>query len=66
MEQALKIIEEIAPHVDPKDKEALKKVAMTSMASKLVACTAYLRSSLCVNLNLDHAVHARKYYLHFY
>jgi chaperonin GroEL (HSP60 family) len=32
-EQALKILEEIAISVDPRDKEMLKKVAMTSMAS---------------------------------
>jgi len=37
MEQALKVLEEIALHVDPKDKEVLKKVAVTSMASKLVS-----------------------------
>ncbi|UCD44551.1 MAG: TCP-1/cpn60 chaperonin family protein [Candidatus Bathyarchaeota archaeon] len=36
-EQALKVLEEIAIVVDPKDKEMLKKVAMTSMASKLIS-----------------------------
>ena len=36
-EQALKILDEISITVDPKDKEALKKVAMTSMASKLIS-----------------------------
>jgi chaperonin GroEL (HSP60 family) len=36
-EQALKVLEEISVKVDPKDKEALKKVAVTSMASKLIS-----------------------------
>ncbi|MCW4035830.1 MAG: thermosome subunit beta [Candidatus Bathyarchaeota archaeon] len=36
-EQALKILEEISINVDPKDKAILNKVAMTSMASKLIA-----------------------------
>jgi thermosome len=36
-EKALETLEEIAISVDPKDKTFLKKVAMTSMASKLVA-----------------------------
>jgi len=36
-EQTLKYLDEIAITVDPRDKEMLKKVAMTSMASKLVA-----------------------------
>jgi len=36
-EKALEILEEIAIPVDPTDKEFLKKVAMTSMASKLVS-----------------------------
>ncbi len=36
-EQALKFLEEISIKVDPKDKEALKKVAVTSMASKLIS-----------------------------
>ena len=36
-EKALEVLERIAVPVNPEDKEALKKVAMTSMASKLVA-----------------------------
>ncbi|MFB0557908.1 MAG: thermosome subunit beta [Candidatus Bathyarchaeia archaeon] len=36
-EQALKFLEEIAIEVDPKDRATLKKVAMTSMASKLIS-----------------------------
>jgi len=36
-DRALEILEKIAIPVDPTDKEALKKVAMTSMASKLVS-----------------------------
>jgi len=35
-EQALKYLDEIAIKVDPTDKEVLKKVARTSMASKLI------------------------------
>ena len=35
-EKALEILEEIAEKVDPKDKEVLKKVSMTTMASKLI------------------------------
>jgi len=35
-EEALKILEKIAEKVDPKDKEVLKKVSMTTMASKLI------------------------------
>jgi len=36
-DKALEVLEKIAIPVDPNDKEALKKVAMTSMASKLVS-----------------------------
>jgi len=36
-EKALEILENIAIKLEPKDEELLKKVAMTSMASKLVA-----------------------------
>ena len=36
-EQALKFLEEISIKVDPRDRGTLKKVAMTSLASKLVA-----------------------------
>jgi len=35
-EKALEILEDIAEKVDPKDKEVLKKVSMTTMASKLI------------------------------
>jgi thermosome len=35
-EEALKILEKISEKVDPKDKAVLKKVSITSMASKLV------------------------------
>ncbi|MCW4014231.1 MAG: thermosome subunit beta [Candidatus Bathyarchaeota archaeon] len=35
-EKALEILEEIAEKVDPKDKEVLKKVSITTMASKLI------------------------------
>jgi archaeal chaperonin len=35
-EEALKFLEEIAEKVDPKDKGVLKKVSMTTMASKLI------------------------------
>ena len=35
-EKALEILEEIAEKVKPKDKKVLKKVAMTTMASKLI------------------------------
>jgi len=36
-EQALRILEEMSIKVDPTDRDALKKVAVTSMASKLIA-----------------------------
>jgi len=36
-DRALEVLEKIAIPVDPSDKEALKKVAMTSMASKIVS-----------------------------
>jgi len=36
-DRALEVLEKIAISVDPTDKEALKKVAMTSMASKIVS-----------------------------
>lgn len=35
-EKALEILEDIAEKVDPKDKKVLKKVSMTTMASKLI------------------------------
>jgi thermosome len=36
-ERAMEILEEIAIHVDPRDKETLMKVATTAMASKLIS-----------------------------
>ncbi|MEM2341517.1 MAG: thermosome subunit beta [Candidatus Bathyarchaeia archaeon] len=36
-DKALEVLEKIAIPIDPTDKEALKKIAMTSMASKLVS-----------------------------
>jgi len=36
-DRALEVLEKIAIQIDPTDKEALKKVAMTSMASKIVS-----------------------------
>jgi len=36
-DKALEVLEKIAMPIDPTDKEALKKVAMTSMASKIVS-----------------------------
>jgi len=36
-DRALEILDKIAITVDPTDRESLKKVAMTSMASKLVS-----------------------------
>jgi thermosome len=53
LEQALKIFDEIALHVDPKDKEALKKVAVTSMASKLVSGYSDYISDLAVDAVLQ-------------
>jgi thermosome len=53
MEQTLKVLEEIALHVDPKDKEALKKVAVTSMASKLVSGYSDYISDLAVDAVLQ-------------
>ncbi|GAI39868.1 unnamed protein product, partial [marine sediment metagenome] len=53
MEQALKVLEEIALHVDPKDKEALKKVAVTAMASKLVSGYSGYISDLAVDAVLQ-------------
>jgi chaperonin GroEL (HSP60 family) len=36
-DQALKILDQIAEKVDPRDKKILKKVSMTTMASKLIS-----------------------------
>ena len=48
-EQALKYLEEMAIDVDPRDKETLKKVAMTSMASKLISGHSDLIADLAVD-----------------
>ncbi len=37
MEEALRIVDEIAEPVDPKDPEVLKRIAMTALSSKVVA-----------------------------
>lgn len=58
MGQALKVLEEIALQVDPKDKEALKKVAVTSMASKLVSGYSDYISDLAVDAVLQIAEEA--------
>jgi len=52
-EQALKFLEEIALKVEPKDKEMLKKVAMTSMASKLISGHSDYLSDLAVDAILQ-------------
>ncbi len=52
-EQALKILEEISINVDPKDKAILNKVAMTSMASKLIAGYSDYLSNLAVDAILQ-------------
>ena len=57
-EQALKILDEISIEVDPKDKESLKKVAITSMASKLVSGYSDYLSDIAVDAVLQVAVEA--------
>ena len=52
-EQALKILEEISINVDHKDKVILNKVAMTSMASKLIAGYSDYISKLAVDAILQ-------------
>jgi len=57
-EQALKFLEEIAIKVKPKDRKMLKKVARTSMASKLVAGRADYLSKIAVDAILQIAEEA--------
>jgi chaperonin GroEL (HSP60 family) len=52
-EQALKILDEISIEVDPMDKESLKKVAVTSMASKLVSGYSDILSDIAVDAVLQ-------------
>ncbi|MFQ6052900.1 MAG: thermosome subunit beta [Candidatus Bathyarchaeia archaeon] len=52
-EQALKFLKEIAIKVDPTDVETLKKVAMTSMASKLISGYSDYISNLAVDAILQ-------------
>lgn len=52
-EQALKFLEEISIEVDPKDKKTLKKIAMTSMASKLVSGYSDYLSKIAVDAILQ-------------
>jgi chaperonin GroEL (HSP60 family) len=47
-QQALNFLDEISINVDPKDKEVLKKIAVTSMASKLIAGYSDYLSNLAV------------------
>jgi len=53
-DKALETLEEIAIHVKPEDKDFLKKVAMTAMASKLVAenreCLSDIAASAILNV----------------
>ncbi len=53
LEQALKIVDEIAEPVDPLDKEVLKKVAITSLSSKAVAEYKEFLADLVVNAALQ-------------
>ena len=57
-EQALKILDDISIEVEPKDKDSLKKVAITSMASKLVSGYSDYLSDLAVDAVLQVAVEA--------
>jgi chaperonin GroEL (HSP60 family) len=52
-EQALKILDEISIAVDPRDKETLKKVAVISMASKLVSGYSDILSDIAVDVILQ-------------
>ncbi|MEM3058435.1 MAG: TCP-1/cpn60 chaperonin family protein, partial [Candidatus Nitrosocaldaceae archaeon] len=49
LEQALKILDEVSIKVDPTDKKTLAKIAMTSMASKLVS----EESNILANIVID-------------
>jgi len=53
MEYALKVVDEIAVNVDPLDKEVLKKIAATALASKVVAEYRNLLAELAVNAVLQ-------------
>ena len=57
-EQALKYLGEISIEVDPKDKESLKKVSVTSMASKLVSGYSDYLSDIAVDAVLQVAEEA--------
>jgi len=52
-EQALKVLDEISITVKPKDKDTLKKVAITAMASKLIAGYSDYLSDLAVDAILQ-------------
>jgi thermosome len=52
-EQALKVLDEISMKVDPKDKKILKKIATTSMASKLISGYSDYLSNLAVDAILQ-------------
>ena len=52
-EQALKYLDEIAIVVDPKDREVLKKVARTSMASKLIHAYSDYLSDIAIDAVLQ-------------
>ncbi|MCW4050370.1 MAG: thermosome subunit beta [Candidatus Bathyarchaeota archaeon] len=52
-EQALKILDEIAEKVDPKDKKALMKVSKTAMASKLISSHSEYLSNIAVDAVLQ-------------
>jgi thermosome len=56
--QALKILDEISIKVDPQDKETLKKVSVTSMASKLVSGYSDILSDIAVDAILQVAEEA--------
>ncbi len=53
LEQALKVVDEIAESVNPLDKEVLKKVAITSLSSKAVAEYKEFLADLVVNAALQ-------------
>lgn len=52
-DQALKYIEEVAVRIDPKDRGVLKKIAKTSMASKITANVSEYISDLVVDAILQ-------------
>ncbi len=59
-EQALKVLDDIAIKVDPKDKEALKRVATTTMVTKLVSSHAPYLAGIAVDAILQVAEKADK------